>query len=65
MSVDAVKALECPSLDCSRTFGASTEFTEHINTEHVVEYQHDEWPDTEAGRCAWRDCDVSTDTDDR
>jgi hypothetical protein len=64
MSDNTVTTLECPSPDCSRTFGASAEFTEHINTEHAGEYQCDDWPDTEAGRQARRDRDGSTNTGD-
>ncbi|MDG5762116.1 hypothetical protein QA600_22645 [Natronococcus sp. A-GB1] len=64
MSDNAVTTLECPSPDCSRRFGASAEFTEHINTEHAGEYQRDDWLDTEAGRQAQRDRNGSTDTDE-
>ena len=52
---DDVRTYECPSPDCSRTFGAIEEFTEHINTEHAGEYQRDDWPDTPAGRQTRRD----------
>lgn len=45
-----IETYECPSPDCSRTFGAREEFTEHINTEHADEYQRDDWPNTSAGR---------------
>ena len=50
-----VETYDCPSPDCSKTFGAREEFTEHINTEHAGEYQREEWPDTPAGRQAHRD----------
>ncbi|MDG5821637.1 hypothetical protein [Natronococcus sp. A-GB7] len=59
-----VQTYDCPSPDCSRTFSAREEFTEHINTEHAGEYQRDGWPDTEAGRQTRRDRNGSTDTDD-
>ena len=54
---DDIETSECPSPDCSRTFGARAEFTEHINTKHAGEYQRDGWPDTPAGRQAHRDRD--------
>lgn len=52
---NAVKTYECPSFDFSRTFGARAEFTEYMSTEHPDEYQHDDWPDTPAGREVRRD----------
>ena len=54
---NAVETYECPSPDCSQTFGAQAEFTEHINTEHAGEYQREDWPDTPAGRASRRDRD--------
>ena len=56
-----IETYDCPSPDCSRTFGAREEFTEHINTEHAGEYQREEWPDTPAGRQAHRDRDEDDD----
>jgi hypothetical protein len=50
-----VRTYDCPSPDCSRTFGAREEFSEHINTEHAGEYQREDWPDTKAGRASRRD----------
>ncbi|NKE37122.1 hypothetical protein GWG54_15085 [Natronococcus sp. JC468] len=52
---NAAKTYECPSPDCSRTFGAIPELTEHINTDHPGEYQREDWPDTPAGRASRRD----------
>ncbi|ELY56507.1 hypothetical protein C491_13247 [Natronococcus amylolyticus DSM 10524] len=62
---DDVRIYECPSPDCSRTFGAIKEFTEHIDTEHAGEYQRDDWPDTPAGRQARRDRKMATRSDDQ
>ena len=60
----AVETYDCPSPDCSRTFGAGAEFTEHINTEHAGEYQREDWPDTPAGRQARRDRDSDENDED-
>lgn len=61
MSDNVTETHECPSPDCSRTFSAISELTEHINTKHAGEYQRDDWPDTETGRQSRRDRDEEND----